>query len=159
MDYIGWLIAAIVLGMLTYPFLQLIPDKRQKRQVAFRQAAMQKGINIQIRHPDLPPALASQYPALLQCAAYYKPEKSLLTNNYIAVRSNNNNDWFWLNERRPHADTLLKMLALYQELPAFCLAIEQNATGSTLFLQDAMEPGQIDAVEDALNKLNALISQ
>lgn len=159
MAYIGWLIAAVVLGMLVYPFLQLIPNKQQQRQVAFRQAAIQKGIHIQIRHPELPATLANEYSPLVHCAAYFKPAKTSLTNTYIALRSNTDNEWFWLNDRRPPAAIMAKMLIAYKELPAFCLAVEQNPDGSTLFLQDGLPLDQIAKVDDALNKLNVLISQ
>ncbi len=159
MAYISWIIAAVVLGMLVYPFLQLIPNKQQKRQVAFRQAAIQKGIHIQIRHPELPAAVAVEYPALVHSAAYFKPAKSKLLNNHIAIRSNNDHEWFWLNDRRPPAEIMSKMLPLYQKMPEACLAIEQNPDGSTMFLQDALELDQISIIEDALNKLNVLISQ
>jgi hypothetical protein len=159
MAYIGWLIAIIVLGTLVYPFLQLIPNKLQKRQVAFRQLAIHKGIHIQIRHPELPAAIANEYSALAKCAAYSKPAKATLDNTYIALRSNNGKEWFWLHDRRPPAQTMRKMLELYQQLPEYCLAVEQNADGSTLFLQDGLETDKITEVEHALNKLNALISQ
>jgi hypothetical protein len=159
MAYIGWLIAVLVLGTLVYPFLQLIPSKQQQRQIAFRQAAIQKGIHIQIRHPELPAEIANEYSALVHCAAYFKPAKTTLSNTYIALRSNTDNEWFWLNDRRPPAAIMAKMLILYKELPAFCLSVEQTPDGSTVFLRDGLPLDQITNVEDALNKLNALISQ
>jgi hypothetical protein len=159
MAYLGWIIGAIVLGMMTFPVLQFVPSKNQKRQMAFRQAALRKGINIQMRHPDLPKALASEYPELERCTAYFKPQPSTLNANYVAVRSNNGEEWFWINERRPPAAMMAKMLHLYAELPRFCEAIEQNSSGSTVFLHDHIELNMIVPLENTLNKLNVLISQ
>lgn len=159
MAYIGWIIAIIVIGMMAYPILQIIPNDQQKRQVAFRQAAMQRGLHIQIRHPELPPALTDEYSSVTRCAAYFKPAQTTLASLYTALRSNNDNEWFWLNDRRPPAETLSRMLVLYKELPGYCLAVEQNAAGTTLFLIDSLPVDRIDELENALDKLNMLISQ
>ena len=159
MAYLGWIIGAIVIGMMAFPILQFIPNEKQKRQMAFRQAALRKGINIQMRHPELPKALALEYEGLAQCTAYFKPQQSSLNANYVAVRSNNSEEWFWINERRPPAAMMAKMLHLYAELPHFCEAIEQNASGSTVFLHDYIEPEMVELLENTLNKLNVLISQ
>jgi hypothetical protein len=145
--------------MMAYPILQIVPSAQQKRQIAFRQAALAKGINIQIRQPELPAVLADQYPDIRHCAAYFKPAKSVLEKNYIALRSNTDKQWFWLNDQRPPAALMPKMLAMYAEVPEFCLALEQNAAGSTLFLLDSLELEKTALLDETLNKLNTLISQ
>ena len=157
MAYIGWIIALLVLGMLAYPILQIIPSEGQKRQIAFRQAAMRKGINIQIRHPEMPAELATQYPDMNRCAAYFKPCDSTLTQAFVAVRSNTDKEWFWINDRRPPAAMMTRMLPAYQEVPDFCLAIEQSQAGTTLFLLDSLPVEQIEALENTLGRLNSII--
>lgn len=158
MAYIGWIIALLVLGMLAYPILQIIPSEGQKRQVAFRQAAMRKNIRIQIRHPEMAEGLASQYPDLNRCAAYFKPCESPLNQAFVAVRSNTDQEWFWINDRRPPAAMMNRMLQAYREVPDFCLAIEQSQAGSTLFLLDSLPLEKVDAVEKALDRLNSTIA-
>lgn len=158
MAYIGWIIALLVLGMLAYPILQIIPSEGQKRQVAFRQAAMHKGLLVQIRQPEIPAELASQYPAINHCAGYFKPCSSNLRQTIVALRSNNDREWFWINNRRPPAAIMARLLALYADAPDFCHAIEQSAAGTTLFLIDTQEPAQLEPLEALIDQLNRAIT-
>ena len=159
MAYVGWVIALLVLGMLAYPILQLVPSEGQKRQVAFRQAALRKGINIQIRQPEMPPELASQYPDMHRCAAYFKPCNSSLNQAFVAVRSNNDREWFWINDRRPPASMMARLLPAYESVPGFCQAIEQSQAGTALFLIDNLPLEQVDILENTLTQLNRVISE
>lgn len=159
MTYISWIIALVVMGMVLAPILHIIPTRQQKNQTAFRQAALGRGLLIEVRQPKLPPALASQYGNIGRCVGYGKHAHNTLNNSYIALKSNNDRQWFWLNDQRPPAAMMGKMLAVYQDLPDFCLAVEQGPTGTTLFLVDNLGLDRLDLLEATLDKLNTLISQ
>lgn len=149
-----WISAILVIGTMAYPFLQILPSKNQQLQIAFRQEAKKMGLHIHMRPPVLAPELQNEYSHLNGSIAYSKSCLSTLNQSYIAVRSNTANEWFWLNHQRPPAVLMNKCLLSYANLPAFCLAVEQNALGSTIFMYDALETSYLPLLEQALNQLN-----
>lgn len=159
MGYIEWIIATVVLGMLVYPVLQMVPSEKQKRQIALRQAAMAKGIRVQIRHPKLIQTQFNEHPEILRSVAYHLPVKETCLKKYFtAVRSAKDSEgWFWINGIRPPAATMLEMLPIYNTMPSYCLAIEQSPHGSTLFFLDTLQSCDVDEILTSLEKLNTLI--
>lgn len=158
-DYVGWIIAAICLGMVVWPILHIIPSKTQKRQIAFRQAAIKKGIQVQIRTPELPRQLASQQDQLTMSVAYHLPAiHCQLTSTYTAIRSHNNKqEWLWL-KRQPNSG-LQDYINAYAKLPEYILAVEQSASGTTLFWREKGDIIIVDTIFEYLTTLNLLITK
>jgi hypothetical protein len=157
-NYLGWLLLIVVLGLITYPIVLLVPSKQQKQLMTLRQAAIGRGLRIQIRPPKLPDALQSQYPDLPRTAAYLLPEPhSRLTTRYLAVRSNQPDEWFWLDKNRPPAALMQAMLDLYKTLPDYCLAVEQGNQGSALFVRERFGEQELDKLCQLLTKLNQML--
>lgn len=158
-DYIGWIIAALSMGMVAWPILQMVPSAAQKRQMAFRTHAKGLGIHIQMRRPELPPQLTGQYQQLIGCVAYHLPDfDSQLNGTYTALRSQNEKgQWFWVHAR-PHVSWLEKMLPAYQAIADNVLAIEQSRAGTTIFWRETGEVEAVDAIFQQLESLNQLIT-
>lgn len=155
--YLGWIIAAIGIGMVVWPILHIIPSKTQKRQIALRQAAFAKGIHVQIRSPELPKQLRSQQDPLTKSIAYHlSASQSQLTSSFTAIRSHNNRqEWLWLKEQ-PSA-RLPSFIKAYAELPEYILAVEQNASGTAIFWRENGDISRIDDIFNYLKKLNEII--
>ena len=154
---IGWIITAVVLGMLAYPILQIIPSAAQKRQMLLRQAAQQKGLRIQTRPPKLPDALASQYPQLMTCVGYCLPlTQATHATTTLAIRGHDTDTWLWLHEQ-PSSTQMAAQLHRYQALPTFILAVAQSPLGSTIFWQERGDVTLIDGVHNQLQQLNNLL--
>lgn len=160
MDNIEWIIAFIAFSLLVYPIMQMIPSEKEKRQVALRQAAMAKGLRIEVRHPKLIQTQINDYPNIMRCVGYGLPLKATsLDRKYTAIRCESDPEgWFWLEGIRPLAAHMHNMLPLYRQAPAYCLAIEQGLRGSSIFFIDSGKNCNIDEIYDFLEQLNLLIS-
>lgn len=155
----SWPVIALMVligGMMAWPIVLLKPTSAQKQRIALRQQVSQLGITLQMRPVQLPDSLQQQYSSLGHCVGYSRPlASSLLDSRYIALRSQQrNNDWFWINQKRPPAVLMQAMLDYYATLPDYCLAVEQSSSGSTLFaLESRIVPGQLPALLDGLNQI------
>jgi len=151
-----WIIAIVLLvaGSIVYPLLQIIPSKKQKQQMVFRQAAQKRGLKIQMRHPTLPHALINEYSHLSQTVGYSKMCEAKLHQSFVALKSNTPNEWFWINNQRPPANLIKPLLNSFEALPRFCFAVEQNGLGSTVFIKDALDIESLDELDKALTTLN-----
>ena len=154
MQYLPWIIVAIVLGMAAYPIVHFVPSKQQRLRVKLRQSAMSLGIQVQIRQPNLPQALDERYQALQSTTGYYlaSPMDSI-DGLYMAIRSEANG-WLWPNSQPPAA-LMAAMLAIYHQLPDFIQAVEQSSAGSTIFWQESLCE-DIDQIFIQPQKLNAI---
>lgn len=136
----GWIafgIIVITLGLMTYPILQLIPNDRQKKQLALRQAAMKLGFQIQIRHPHLDERLDALYEDLKKTVAYSLPQETGLEGTFTAIRSvTYEGQWFWLNEKFPDLSSFDKFLETTPKLPKQVLAVEFTQPAITFFIKE-----------------------
>ncbi len=158
-DYIGWVVAALAIGMVAWPILHIIPSPAQKKQIAFRSKARELGIEVQIRQPTLPPELDNQYQPLRLSVGYFLVDHdSRLDKSYTALRSqNDDNEWFWLGAR-PHIEQMPHLLSAYRQLPRYVQAVEQHGAGSTLFWREHGDISGIETIHENLTNLNKLIN-
>ena len=158
MNWLPWLILVVVLGMLAYPIIMIVPSARQKQLMALRISATQHGIAVQIRSPILPARLKDHYRQLANGVAYALPcHDSCLTGSYTALRSSHSGDWFWPDQQRPPVTLLPALLAQYQQLPDYCLAVEQGPAGSAVYVREVFPADDIARLHASLTKLNQLI--
>lgn len=160
MNWLLVLFIIILIGMSTYPIMMLAPTKRDKERILLRKAVMAAGIGIEVRNPYplLPEKLQNQYDRLKQTVGYsLSCPRSVLNQNYIAVRSNQPNEWFWINGKRPPTELMQTMLDHYRQLPDYCLAVEQGQHASVIFTRENFSVEKLDSLLETLTKLNKLI--
>lgn len=160
MSFLVWIIAAVCIGMIAYPLMQIVPSGQQKQQIALRQYAMTKGLKVQIKKPDLPKEMQQQIDALMRCVSYFKAaDNNALSSTYLAVRTQYHDDWYWLDGRRPEAEVLANILEYFQSIPDFIPAIELSRAGSSLYWAEQGSNDDIDEIVHILSNLNSKLSK
>lgn len=158
MNWLLLLFIILLIGMFTYPLIMLVPTPREKVRIALRQAAMSKGIKIEVRRPVLPEKLKNPYDHLGKAVGYGLPAQNyLLKQKHTALRNPDTDEWFWLDGCRPPAHIMQTLLDIYSQLPDYCLAVEQSRDGSMIFLVENFSTEQLDAIHTSLTKLNDAI--
>ena len=155
--YIGWIIVAIVAGMVAYPMLQIIPNSRQKLVIKLRQQASKIGLSVQIRHPTLPQELHSTYHNLTCSVAYHLPDiNPNIEKTYMAIRSHQSNEWFWPDQKRPPVKHLNALLQSYAHFPDCILAIEHTPIGHAIFWREDQPVEQLEHIQHILQQYCSL---
>jgi hypothetical protein len=146
-------LSALCFGMVLFPILKLVPNQRQKERLKLRQAALQRGFKIDVRTPDIDNALKSQYNLVGQ-VVYRITSESMETPYVLALRSNNNGEWFWVNNKNPNAALMEKLQTIYEQLPEKIIAVEHSQAGSGVCFDEMGDIEQLQTLETVLNKLN-----
>lgn len=152
-NYIPWILAIIVFGMLSYPILQIVPSKEQKIRIKLRQYALIKGMKVQVRHVALPTEIENTHRELCNTVAYQLPVINDRLGTSLAIRSlNNSNEWFWPDQNRPKTCYIEKLLELYQGLPDYILAVEHSPCGHSFFWHEHGTEETIDKIKHNLQE-------
>lgn len=140
-------------GMALFPILKLVPSQRQKQMMKIRQSALQQGFKIDVRTPEIDSALKSEYDLTGQ-VVYRLPSEEMNTQYILALRSNNNEEWFWVNDKRPNPALMESLTDLYSQLPEKIIAVEHSQAGSGVCFDERGDPEQLKLLTEILTKLN-----
>lgn len=148
----------LVLGMMTWPILLLKPNPQEKKIAQLHGQAKALGLKIKPTKLQLPAQFQQNYAFIDQAVAFSLPvNNSVLPKRYSALRSMSSGEWFWPTKERPAASVMQKMVDLYQQLPSSCVAVEQSAAESVLYVLGGTFA--MDEIAGYLQKLNEIIQK
>ena len=157
MSWLPWAIAAIVIGMLAFPILQIIPSHKQRAVIKLRQLAIGHSIKVNLRQPNIDKNLFHNYPELSHTVAYSLPIESQLRSSHQAIRSAEHG-WLW-QKPLPTAKIMQQINDLEANIPDFIQALEITSAGSTIFWNEHGDNETIDGILKVLSELNQLIEK
>lgn len=154
-----WISAAIILlamGMVAWPILQMMPTERQKEQIKLRQEAGKLGYQIRFKHVDLPSEIADQNARINRMPLYVIPKKlpALSSKQFLAVRSETTQSWFWPSADKPSAAMCETLNELYLNLPKQVLAVEHDGAGTGVFYTEFGGLETLEAIKPLIESLN-----